>query len=72
MLLRRNRSGKEETGVGIDDQAAILVVGDEFRVLSTNGDVSKVTLVKYNKDSDSLDQRVFLPSEEMLSLKELL
>lgn len=33
MLLRR----KDEVGVGIDDQAAIVVEGDQWRVISTDG-----------------------------------
>jgi hypothetical protein len=37
MLGRRHKKFPSEIGIGIEDQAAILIDGDKFKVLSTDG-----------------------------------
>ena len=69
---RRNNSTIDtigEIGIGIDDQTAILVENDKFRVLSTDGKakVTKKTL----KVDGSIIEKVFLPSSVMIPLNEL-
>jgi hypothetical protein len=49
MLGRRSKKYPSEIGIGIEDQAAILIDGDKFKVLSTDGR-SHVTKKKVRSD----------------------
>jgi peptidase E len=62
MLLRH----PDQIGVGIDDHGAILVNGDQWRVLKAN-DASKVTLKRVNDDGNTLSSTVYQASEKFYS-----
>jgi len=72
MLRRRMRKSKSVPNIGvcIDDQAALLVDGDSFRVLSTDG--KSGVCRKDVQDDGSIEKTVFSPSEEFKSLDHLI
>ena len=49
------KTKKVVVGVGIDDQAAIIVEGDKFHVVSTDG-LAKVTKVTVNANGSILEK----------------
>lgn len=72
MLGRRHKKHPHEIGIGIDDQAAILIEGDQFKVLSTDGR-SHVTKKKCKSDGTIEETHFpcdnsFHPLHELLSV----
>ena len=61
-----------EVGVGIDDQAGIVVDGDQFRVVATEsaGLSNKVTK-KVVDDNGEIKEFVFVPESKWRPLREL-
>lgn len=59
-------------GVCIDDQAAIVIDGDQFKVVATEsaGGSNRVTRKDVMPDG-SISERVYLPSSKFYPLKEL-
>lgn len=68
-MLRRH---SEEVGICIDDQAALVIDGDKFRVLASDvaGDSERVTKKIVNSDG-SITATLFRPSGEELPLTDL-
>ena len=69
MLGRRHKRFPAEVGIGIEDQAAILIDGDKFKVLSTDGR-SHVVQKKVRTDG-SLDTIHFQCDDTFYSFSEL-
>lgn len=70
MLGRRHKKNPDEVGIGIDDQAAILIEGDQFKVLSTDGR-AHVTKKKYKSDG-TIDETHFICDNKFHLLNDLL
>jgi cyanophycinase-like exopeptidase len=67
MLIKHNH----EIGIGIDDQAAIVINDDQFKIVSTNGNISKLTKKIYNKELNEINERIFYPDNNYHSIEEL-
>jgi hypothetical protein len=63
MLGRRHKKSPNEVGIGIDDQAAILVDGDQFKVLSTDGK-SHITKKKYTSEG-TIEETHFTSNDDV-------
>jgi cyanophycinase-like exopeptidase len=61
MLERRHKKNSNEIGIGIDDQAAIVVDGDQFKVLSTDG---KAHVMKKRYTDDGTIQEIHYASND--------
>ena len=70
MLQRRSKKDPSEIGIGIDDQAAIVIQGDQFKILSTDGR-SRVTKKKVQPNS-TIEEIPFDSDGKFHSLNELL
>lgn len=70
MLQRRSKKNRSEFGIGIDDQAAILIEGDQFKILSTDG-TSHVTKKKVKLDN-TIEETLFVSDGNFHPLTELL
>lgn len=70
MLQRRSKKNPLEIGIGIDDQAAIMIQGDQFKILSTDGK-SHVTKKKVNSNN-TIEETPFLCDDNFHPLSELL